>query len=151
MTRLEFAQKAVVMDGDRILLVRKSDQDPYHPGKWELPGGRMKESDDLDTHLVREVFEETGLTVTVAPDRPIDIWLWHMAWHGEPVRVVAFSRYCRLAKRAALKPQRECDDFLSEQRWVPRDELPSLDIIPSQRPTIELVAKEAASCRPAFE
>jgi 8-oxo-dGTP pyrophosphatase MutT (NUDIX family) len=151
MTRLEFAQKAVVMDGDRILLVRKSDQDPYHPGKWELPGGRMKESDDLDTHLVREVFEETGLTVTVAPDRPIDVWLWHMAWNGEPVRVVALSRYCGLAKLAALRPQRECDDFLSEQRWVPRDELPSLDIIPSQRPTIELVVKETASCRPAVE
>jgi 8-oxo-dGTP pyrophosphatase MutT (NUDIX family) len=109
----------------------------------------MKDSDDLDTHLVREVFEETGHVVTVAPDRPIDVWLWHMAWHGEPVRVVAFSRYCRLAKVAPRRPQREHDDFLSEQRWVPRDELPTLDIIPSQRPTIELVVKEAVSCRPA--
>jgi 8-oxo-dGTP pyrophosphatase MutT (NUDIX family) len=90
---LQFAQKAVVLSGDRILLVRKSAEDPNIPGRWDLPGGRMKESEGVDEHLAREVLEETGFLVT--PGRIIDLWSWDMSWNGQNVRVLAVSRYCR--------------------------------------------------------
>lgn len=141
MVRLEFAQKAVVTDGDKVLLVRKSQDDPHNPGKWDLPGGRMKGSEDIDAHIIREVLEETGLTVS--PGRPIHLWSWEMSWSGEAVRVVAVSRYCELTSSPAQSLRREEDDYLSEQRWVARDELLSLDIIPSQLPTINLVVGDA--------
>ncbi len=141
MTRLEFAQKAVVTDGDKVLLVRKSKDDPNNPGKWDLPGGRMKDSEDIDAHLTREVLEETGLTVS--PGKPIHLWSWEMSWNGENVRVIAISRYCTLTTQSARSTQWEDDDFLAEQRWVPRSELLSLDIIPSQLPTISLITQEA--------
>lgn len=64
MSRLEFAQKAVVVNHGKVLMLRKSSDDPYYPGRWDLPGGRMKDSEDVDTHLVREVLEETGLVVS---------------------------------------------------------------------------------------
>lgn len=141
MTRLEFAQKAVVTDGEKVLLVRKSKDDPHNPGKWDLPGGRMKGSEDIDAHLAREVLEETGLTVS--PGKPIHLWSWEMSWDGEDVRVIAISRYCTLTSRPAQSTQWEDDDYLTEQRWVSRGELLSLDIIPSQLPTIGLVARDA--------
>jgi 8-oxo-dGTP pyrophosphatase MutT (NUDIX family) len=148
MTRLAFAQKAVVVDSDHVLLVKKSSQDPHNPGRWDLPGGRMKDSEEVDAHLVREVLEETGLKVSPF-GRPIHLWSWEMTWHGEPVRVLAVSRYCRLEKSAAVDQHREYDDFLCEQRWVPRSELLSLDIIPSQLATIECVVREDTSWRPS--
>jgi 8-oxo-dGTP pyrophosphatase MutT (NUDIX family) len=145
MARLDFAQKAVVIDGDRVLLVRKSKDDPHNPGKWDLPGGRMKGSEDVDAHLVREVLEETGLTVS--PGRPINLWSWEMSWNGEEVRVIAVSRYCDLTSSPVQASRREEDDYLSEQQWVSRKELLSFDIIPSQLPTINLVAQDDA-CHP---
>jgi ADP-ribose pyrophosphatase YjhB (NUDIX family) len=84
MTSVQFAQKAVVTLGNKILLVRKSAEDPNRPGKWDLPGGRMKPGEDVDKHLAREVLEETGLRVT--PGKLIDLWSWHMPWDGSMCR-----------------------------------------------------------------
>jgi 8-oxo-dGTP pyrophosphatase MutT (NUDIX family) len=50
---------AIVTDeGGRVLLVRRSDT-----GEWEPPGGVVEQDEDLLTALVREVREETGITV----------------------------------------------------------------------------------------
>ncbi len=53
------AASAVVVDeGGRILLHRRRDND-----KWALPGGKMELGESLAECVVREVREETGLTV----------------------------------------------------------------------------------------
>lgn len=140
MTRIQFAQKAVVTDGDKILLVRKSCDDPHNPGKWELPGGRLKDEEELDDQVRREVLEETGFRVE--PGRPIDMWSWEMSWNNELVRVVAVSRYCHLIDYIGTSPAREKDDYLDEQIWCPLTELLSYDVISSQLPTIKKIAAD---------
>lgn len=143
MTAVQFAQKAVVTNkGGEVLLVRKSDEDPHNPGLWELPGGRYEGVEDVDAHVVREVLEETGLTV--CPGRVIDLWSWNMSWHGEQVQVIAVSRYCTLTSTFTEEPHRELDDYLAEQRWFSPADLLALDIIPSQRPTIKTVVDDAS-------
>jgi 8-oxo-dGTP pyrophosphatase MutT (NUDIX family) len=142
MIRIEFAQKAVITNDGKYLLVRKSAADPYNPGRWEFPGGRMKASDDLDEHIRREVLEETGLRVE--PGEPIDIWSWDMDWDGEPVRVIAVSRYCHLVDTTGVSPQREPDDYLDGQAWYSKAELLSLNVINSQLGTIKLIAQSKA-------
>lgn len=146
MTAVQFAQKAVVRNhGGEVLLVRKSDEDPNNPGLWELPGGRLKGgTEDVDAHVVREVLEETGLTVR--PGALIDLWSWNMSWHGEQVQVVAVSRYCTLARTVPAERHREVDDYLAEQRWFSPSDLLALDIIPSQLPTIKLVVDASPQC-----
>jgi 8-oxo-dGTP pyrophosphatase MutT (NUDIX family) len=147
---MDFAQKAVIRDGDNILMVRKSLDDPHNPGRWDLPGGRRKGREDLDTHITREVLEETGLRVTpVEDEKPIHLWEWWMTWNGEEVYVIAVSRYCELTSRDTSDLQLEHDDYLSEMRWIPRGELLSLDVIPSQLPTINKVVRDK-SCHEAL-
>jgi 8-oxo-dGTP pyrophosphatase MutT (NUDIX family) len=137
-TAVQFAQKAVVTRNDQILLVRKSEDDPYYPGWWELPGGRLRVPEDVDTHMKREVLEETGLTV--CPGALIDLWSWDMSWHGEDVRVVAVSRYCTVEPGSRhAKVRREPDDYLAEQRWFSKSDLQGLEIVPSQLRTIKMV------------
>jgi len=145
-----FAQKAVVTDDSgRILLVRKSDEDPNQPGRWELPGGRLKPSEDVVAHMIREVREETGLSVSPGP--LIDLWSWQMSWKGEQVQVVAVSRYCKINRAMRpVNPTPEADDYLAEQRWFDLSDVPMQDIIPSQVPTIERVI-EASSAEMAVK
>jgi ADP-ribose pyrophosphatase YjhB (NUDIX family) len=45
----------------RLLLVLRAN--PPAAGTWSLPGGRMEPGEDVDAAVVREVAEETGLTV----------------------------------------------------------------------------------------
>jgi 8-oxo-dGTP diphosphatase len=52
---------AVVVDRGRVLLVRRGHE-PLK-GKWSLPGGLLELGESLIEGVVREVREETGLTV----------------------------------------------------------------------------------------
>src|SRR3954471_16503073 len=54
---------AVVLDGDRVLLVQRG-QEPLK-GEWSLPGGVVEIGETLTAALVREVQEETSLDVVV--------------------------------------------------------------------------------------
>jgi len=52
---------AVVIEGDRVLLVRRNR--PPLLGQWSVPGGAVELGETMEAAVVREVAEETGLTV----------------------------------------------------------------------------------------
>jgi 8-oxo-dGTP diphosphatase len=54
---------AVVVKGDRVLLVRRA-REPSR-GLWSLPGGAVQCGESLREALAREVKEECGIAVTV--------------------------------------------------------------------------------------
>jgi ADP-ribose pyrophosphatase YjhB (NUDIX family) len=59
------AVRALIVEEGRLLLVNA-----YPDGRsdlWCAPGGGVERGTDLVTNLVREVWEETGLTVEVGP------------------------------------------------------------------------------------
>jgi HAD superfamily hydrolase (TIGR01549 family) len=104
---------------DEILMVReKSDG-----GRWSLPGGWADVGHTPFEVAVKEVREETGLTV--APVRLLA--LWDMRKHPHPPQ--AFSIYktvilCRVLDGELLAETPETLDA----RWVARDELPQLEL-----------------------
>lgn len=60
------AVKALVTDAQgRLLVLRRCESSRLFPHQWDLPGGKVDAGERLDTALVREVAEETGLDVTV--------------------------------------------------------------------------------------
>jgi len=47
---------------NKILLIKRNENEDWQPGEWEIPYGRIDQFEDLSTGLRREVKEETGLT-----------------------------------------------------------------------------------------
>jgi ADP-ribose pyrophosphatase YjhB (NUDIX family) len=56
---------AVVLDGDRVLLIKRGHE-PLK-GQWSLPGGSVEIGETLEAAIAREVCEETGLDIEVGP------------------------------------------------------------------------------------
>lgn len=54
----------VINKKGELLLIKRSVNDRYDPGLWEIPGGKLDEGQDISHALEREVFEETNLLVT---------------------------------------------------------------------------------------
>jgi 8-oxo-dGTP diphosphatase len=52
---------AVILDGDRVLLIRRGHEPML--GQWSIPGGALETGETLLEGVRREVLEETGLTV----------------------------------------------------------------------------------------
>lgn len=71
------ASAAVVDENNRILLLKRRDS-----GNWTMPGGTLEPDESIKTCLIREVLEETGLTV--APRCIINIY-------SNPNAVIAYS------------------------------------------------------------
>jgi 8-oxo-dGTP pyrophosphatase MutT (NUDIX family) len=135
-----FAQKAFIIEGECILLVRKSADDPDQAGRWEVPGGRMEFGEDVDEHLRREVREEVGLDVRPGP--PFYLWQWRLNRQGQngeslDIQIVAAARICRPGSGEISDRHRVEGDFLDETRWVHINELLKYDLIPNMIPVVQ--------------
>jgi 8-oxo-dGTP diphosphatase len=52
-------------DNGRCLLLKRSMNSKWYAGKWEFPGGKVDPGENFGDALLREVFEETGLRITI--------------------------------------------------------------------------------------
>jgi 8-oxo-dGTP pyrophosphatase MutT (NUDIX family) len=139
MEHLFFAQKAFIVRDRRLLLVRKSADDPDQPGLWEVPGGRMEFGEDVEEHLRREVREEVGLEIR--PGAPFHIWQWRVCrttsrGEVESWQIVAVARLCEFVSGEPSAVGRVPGDHLAEIVWAPLDELDKYEFIPNMRPVI---------------
>lgn len=57
--------RAVILDDGKALLIKRSRDDRWEPGKWEIPGGKLESGQSVLEVVQREVKEETGLGIEV--------------------------------------------------------------------------------------
>ena len=105
---------AVVVETGRVLLVRRGNE-PMK-GHWSLPGGLVEVGESLTDGVIREVREETGLTV-----EPIELIELLDRIHREEKRVryhyVIADYLCRVSG-GALQAASDAEAV----RWVERAE-----------------------------
>ncbi len=60
------AVRVLLTDDDgKILIIKRSTDSKTNPGKWELPGGKVDQGESFDNALIREVYEETNLNISL--------------------------------------------------------------------------------------
>ena len=52
-------------DEGKILILKRSTDSKTNPSKWELPGGKVDQGESFDQALIREVYEETQLKISL--------------------------------------------------------------------------------------
>ncbi len=110
--------KVVILDRKgRCLLIRRSMASEGNPGKWDFPGGKLDPGETFDGGLLREVAEETGLTIR------LERVLGAAESEARTKRVVyLLMEASHVSGRVRLSE--EHDDFC----WTKAGELPSADM-----------------------
>ena len=121
--RPRIAVRGLILSEDKLLLVNA------YRGRgdlWTAPGGGVEAHASLPDNLIREVHEETGLTVSVGalalvnefhdPDgsfHQIDLYFW-----------------CQIEAGSVNDAWRDPEGIVTERRWVGRDEIEQMQVKP---------------------
>jgi 8-oxo-dGTP diphosphatase len=108
---------AVVKDERGRLLLIKRGHEPG-AGLWSLPGGRIEAGETDAEALVREMMEETGLTVEPGP------LLGRVRRPGLNRTVIDIRDYAATVTGGTLRP----GDDAADARWVHPGELAALPL-----------------------
>jgi len=116
---------AVIRRGESYLVTRRLSG-THLAGYWEFPGGKCDDDEALDTCLAREIAEELDCSVRVGVEL-------HSVSHEYADRIVElhFFECDLLAEPRPVLGQ--------EMRWVPRQDLGSLEFPPADADLIELL------------
>lgn len=56
-------QKAVIKNGNKYLILKRSPTSQTYPSHWDFPGGKLEAGESAKKGVEREVKEETNLNV----------------------------------------------------------------------------------------
>ena len=115
---LRLSVKIVVRDdAGRCLLLKRSLTSKGNPGKWEFPGGKIDPGESFDEALLREVVEETGLTISI------------QGVAGTAESEVPAAKVVYLILEGRVESGQLClSDEHDDCVWVGLQELPSMDL-----------------------
>ncbi len=120
------SQKALVVEANKLLVLEAVPDIQTGQSKWELPGGLLELDESLSEGLLREVREETGLSVVIG--RTMSVWdYWTPGFEVQDgrildVKVIGIAFQCQ-----RIGGDIQLSDEHSQFAWMTRDELVNLD------------------------
>jgi 8-oxo-dGTP diphosphatase len=101
--------------GEYLMLHRTKKKNDFNHGKWIGVGGKFEQDETPEECLLREVYEETGLTLKRYQFRGIVTFLSD-EWEGEYMHLFTADRY-----EGTIH---ECNE--GDLAWIPKSQVPDL-------------------------
>ena len=117
--------------GEYLMLHRVKKTVDVNKGKWVGVGGKFDGAESPDECFLREVREETGLTITDYRFRGVVTFL-NQGWDGEYM-------YLFTATGWTGELARDCNE--GNLAWIPKDRVPSLPIWEGDKIFLRLLAE----------
>lgn len=116
---------------DEFLLIQRSSESGHYAGCWETPGGKVDEGESFDQALLREVKEETGLTIS------LDAVAGVTEFELPHIKVVMLYMKGTLVS-GEVKLSHEHQDF----QWCKLSEINTKELTPALRQIIKSLGKD---------
>lgn len=107
----------------KILFVKRSENDSFLPGSWELPGGGVEYGENIEKTLRREIKEECGLDVEIG--FPVAVGDYYIKNDKKEIQRVETIFLCKLlnsTQTVVLSHEH------SEYKWVPSNKINNLEL-----------------------
>ena len=118
----------VIIDGDKLLILRRSETDEWMPSHYGLPGGKIETGENILDGLCRECKEETSLDIS-----PSNL-IFLPKCSGE----TNHAFYCTTKFDGKVKLDFEHDDFM----WINPKNLSNYKLVPG----LLSIISEAMEC-----
>lgn len=116
------AVKGIIRRNDgKILVLKRSDKDDHKPGVWETVGGGMDKEESPQEALVREISEETGLSISISS--PFNVFTFKKDTGEFKIGITFLCEY--------LSGEIMLSDEHSEYRWIEPKEFSEMESVPS--------------------
>lgn len=118
---------AIIIQNKQVLCTQRSEA-MKHPLKWEFPGGKVEEGEELDACLVREILEELNVKVLVGKALKSSHYSYE---EGKEITLHPFI--CSIFSGVLIPKEHR------ELRWMPIQKLKELDWVAADLPIMEEV------------
>jgi 8-oxo-dGTP diphosphatase len=122
----------IEQDGRYLMLLRNKKKVDINKNKWIGVGGKFEAAESPEECLLREVKEETGLTLLDYRLRGVVTFVSD-EWGYEYMFLYTADRF-----EGTLTECRE-----GELRWIPKEQVPSLNVWEGDRAFLTLLAEES--------
>ena len=123
----------IIRKNDLILIAQRKNDSWLEPNKWEFPGGKVEQFENVEECLVREIKEELGIEIIVEKllmvhsnvykkenkDYPVQLYVYLASWKQGEVKNI------------------DCQD----SRWVSPDEIEEFDFVEADKPIMKELLK----------
>ncbi len=109
-----------IVHNNKFLLMKRSDNDSFLPGSWEIPGGKLEYMEDPISGASREIKEEAGLDVKIGS--PLAVWMYENT--GRDTHYVQIDFLCEVIGSYDVQLSEEHSDFA----WISFDEMKNYNI-----------------------
>lgn len=113
------AQKAVIENNGKLLVLHRAKNYSAFPDLWDFPGGKLEPDEELIESLKREVKEETNLSIDVEDKISED----DAESNGRPVHFIIYTANILNGK---VKLSQDHSEF----KWATPDEILKLNTMP---------------------
>jgi len=122
---------AVIIDKEKVLLLKRHTDEKVYPNFWELPSGKKNPLELTKYALKREVKEETNLEVIQA--EPFYVFDYQIEKPLEIRDSVQINFLTSVVDPGTVKISREHQEFM----WLAKEDLRNYEITKLTRVTIE--------------
>lgn len=119
--------------GQYLMLLRNKKKVDINKGKWIGVGGHFEEGESPEECLLREVYEETGLTLTKYRYRGM-VTFSSNQWQTEYMFLYTADGYTGELK--------ECEE--GELRWIPKSEILDLNLWEGDKEFLKILFEDQA-------
>lgn len=125
------AVTAIIVRDDTVLLLKRSADKAHLPGYWDPCSGRMERGETPEQAVIREAFEETGLTV-----EPLGVLdTFHFFYGPEREEFVGMTFLCRPEDGEVTLSTEH-----TEARWVKLSEVDGYDMADGLQDVLKALA-----------
>lgn len=139
---IEVAIGCVIHDNSILMNKRLEKEILNIHEMWELPGGKIENSETAENAVEREIFEETGYQVEVITPIPFHFNIERKI-NNTKINVIVNCFVCKLRTVNRCSPRLELK--VGEIKWIPFTELEFLQIIAGSREFIYWTLKHFCS------